>query len=93
MPKHNPIRHDLTAVGIALALTIVEYWDDRNTWERITAVGRVVLGLAIAVTVAIALSGCKPTSETPAPVTGIDQGHVPFSPEQALVEHLQGANR
>lgn len=93
MPKHNPIRHDLTAVGIALALTIVEYWDDRDRWERIAAIARVLVVLAACAAV-LFLSGCNDSSpQTPPPITGIDQGHVDFSPEQALVEHLQGANR
>jgi hypothetical protein len=87
MPKHNPIRHDLLAVGAVLLLPLVEWWDDRKPLERVAAIGKTVIVVACATVLVLTVGGCKPT-EQPTQVPGIDQGHVPFHPEQALVGRL-----
>lgn len=71
MAKHNPIRHDLLAVGAVLALPIVEWWDDRKPWERVAAISKAVIILGCAAAV-VFLGGCKtqPQPETP----GIERG-------------------
>lgn len=86
--KHNPLRHDLALVGAMLALPLVEWWDDRKPLERFAAIGKTVIVLACAAAIVLTVGGCKPAPQTPAEITGVDQGHVPFSPEQALVGRL-----
>lgn len=90
-PKHNPIRHDIAAIAMWAGLAVIEWWDDRSRWERVAGVTRVLIVTA-AVAAVVFLSGCR-TEPTPteAPVSGVDQGHVEFSPEQALVGRLNNA--
>lgn len=90
MSKHNPIRHDLLLVGAVLLLPIVEWWDDRKPLERAAAIGKTVLVLACAACV-VFLGGCRTEPDAPTEIPGVDQGHVPFSPEQALVGRLNNA--
>lgn len=85
--KHNPIRHDLAAIAMWAGLAIIEWWDDRTRWERAADVTRALIVVAAAIAV-VFLSGCKPAEQAPAEITGIDQGHVPFHPSQALVGRL-----
>lgn len=63
MTKHNPIRHDLIAVGAVLILPIVEWWDDRKTWERVAAISKATVVLACAAAIVITLGGCKTSTE------------------------------
>lgn len=88
--KHNPLTHDIAFVGAVLLLPLIEWWDDRKPLERFVAIGKTVIVLACAVCV-VFLGGCKPSQQTPVEITGVDQGHVPFSPEQALVGRLNAA--
>lgn len=90
MAKHNPIRHDLLAVAAILALPIVEWWDDRKPWERAAAIGKAAIVLACAAAV-VFLGGCRTDKQQPVEIPGRDNGHVQFSPEQALVGKLNNA--
>lgn len=91
-PKHNPLRHDLAALAMWAGLAVIEWWDDRTRWERIYGVTRTVIVLAATITAVVVLGGCN-DSQKPEPVeiTGVDQGHVPFSPEQALIGKLNNS--
>lgn len=94
MPKHNPIRHDLITVGAVLALTTVEWWENRDhhdLWERVYSVTRGLIVGACLIAALCSLTGCRSDENPPADVPGIDQGHVPFSPEQALVGRLNNS--
>ncbi|GLZ34856.1 hypothetical protein Lesp02_70430 [Lentzea sp. NBRC 105346] len=79
-PKHNPLRHDLLAVGAMLALPVIEWWDDRTRTERAAAALRVVI-VAVCVAAVVFLSGCGPAKQ---PIEGVDKGSVPFSSNQAV---------
>jgi hypothetical protein len=96
-PKHNPLRHDLVLVATVLAFTTVEWWEnrrkhsDKTRWERVHAITRAVIVTACVIAGLYALTGCRGDESTPVEVPGIDQGHVPFHPEQALVDRLNNA--
>ncbi|SER95761.1 hypothetical protein SAMN05216188_11882 [Lentzea xinjiangensis] len=62
VPKRNPLRHDLLAVGAVLLLPLVEWWDDRRPLERFAAVARVTVVLAC-VAVVVLIGGCRPSVE------------------------------
>lgn len=94
MPKHNPVRHDLVLVGAVLALTTVEWWENRDhhdRWERVYSVTRALIVSACVIGALISLGGCRSDQQPEQQVPGIDQSHVPFSPEQALVGRLNNA--
>lgn len=66
MPKHNPIRHDLITVGAVLALTTVEWWENRDhhdLWERVYNITRAVIVGACVIAALLSLGACKPSIE------------------------------
>lgn len=61
--KHNPLSHDLLAVGAVLLLPLIEWWDDRKPLERAAAIGKTVIVLACAAAIVLTVGGCKAPSD------------------------------